>query len=231
MKKNIKRILIVLSLACVVSLGTTYALMSSKSQTAVNTFSSSKNIKIDLREPKWDGYTFNEDLPTTPGVNTKVEDQNSLGIIQAGMYQPGDIIQKNPTIQNNSNNNNAYVALKVEFIDDTDNIINKETFEKKYGVIKGVRENIIVKDYDTYSLFIYNNKLESSLVNTDTSKTQVEFFQTVELNKNIDIKEDKLPTFMIKATGYATQSNIGLDMATNELIELAQQKETKNRRI
>lgn len=115
--KNLKRVLIVLSLICVVGLGTTYALMSSKTDTAVNTFTSSKNVKIDLREPGWDGYTFNDTLPAKPGESVILgkETDMTLGFNKAQVYQPADVITKDPTVKNTSDDTSSFVAVKVEF--------------------------------------------------------------------------------------------------------------------
>ena len=61
MKKRIMKILTALSVVAVITVGGTLAYLHTITETKSNVFSSDKNISIQLREPAWDGYTF-EDL-------------------------------------------------------------------------------------------------------------------------------------------------------------------------
>ncbi len=138
MKKR-KVLIAVLSvtLIAVLAIGTTMALLKAKTDTVVNTFTSEKEIKISLREPKWDGYGFDEDTTTIvsaeqpAGGVTKIDDVNYskrtsgakdknhtdgkfYGINIASQYLPGETIPKNPIVKNTSIDEPVYVAVTVE---------------------------------------------------------------------------------------------------------------------
>lgn len=95
--------------------GLTIALLSD-TDSKENTFTGSPAIKLQLNEPKWDGYTDGNGDGTTANPNYSGTDV--LGLKVAQSYQPNSVIPKNPTLTNTSDDSkveNEYVAAKVVY--------------------------------------------------------------------------------------------------------------------
>ena len=95
--------------------GLTIALLSD-TDTKANTFPGSSAIKLQLNEPKWDGYRDAADDGTS--VNPAYAGADTLGLKIAQSYQPNSVIPKNPSLTNISDDstvNNEYVAMKVVY--------------------------------------------------------------------------------------------------------------------
>ena len=63
MKKTIHKVAIATIMIIALSAGMTFALLSHVTESVTNVFASDKNLSLELREPQWDGYTFDDDLP------------------------------------------------------------------------------------------------------------------------------------------------------------------------
>ena len=74
----------------------------------LNAFTSSRNITTTLTETEW---------TSDSGKN----------------YLPGDVIKKNP-VMNNESDQPVYMAVKVDYLDDKGNLMSAEEF-KKYASI------------------------------------------------------------------------------------------------
>lgn len=95
--------------------GLTIALLSD-TDSKENTFPGSPAIKLQLNEPKWDGYTDGTGDGKT--ANPDYTGTDTLGLEIAQSYQPKSVIPKNPTLTNTSDDsavNNEYVAMKVVY--------------------------------------------------------------------------------------------------------------------
>ncbi|MEG0578083.1 MAG: hypothetical protein RR500_09540 [Bacilli bacterium] len=214
MKKIIRKLLVMYALVAIVGIGASFAYLKDQTEPLVNSFTSNRSIRIELKEPSWDGYQFGEEITGTPGSMVKpgYEDDITLGINRAKVYLPGDSINKNPTIKNVSKTDNAYVAFKLIFTNNEGLTITRAQFESSYGKLNiGSEFEEVISDNG--SLFIYNKVL-----NTEQSTT---LFTKVDINKDIALVNGKLPSFIVEATGYAVQDSIGFESAKAELITLA----------
>lgn len=214
MKKTIRRLLVMFTLMITVGIGATFSFLSYQTNSLTNSFTSNRNIRIELKEPSWDGYQFGEIITGTPGDSVKPghENDSTLGINQAKAYLPADTINKNPTIKNSSEADSAYIAFKLVFTNNGGNSITRAQFESMYGkldIASGFEEII---SSDKSSLFIYNLALD-----IDKSAT---LFTKVVINSDIALVNDRLPSFAIEATGYAVQGNIDAAVAKTELLAL-----------
>lgn len=107
------------ALAGIIAAGATMAYLNDKTATVTNTFTpSGSNLSIQLREPAWDGYTFDDADYSTLGASAKqgLSDAalKELGITKANPYAPGSVIPKDPTVKNNGNAA-VWVAVKLEY--------------------------------------------------------------------------------------------------------------------
>ena len=213
---------------CIVAVGLTVALMHDVTEPVVNTFSASKGIALELKEPAWDGYELGTSYPAdkTPGsIANPAVDSANLGITKAENYHPGDVIGKNPTVKNTTSEKDLpiYTAIKVEFIVDG-NTISKEDFEKNYGTLqfennKGINTKFTeITTSEEYDLYFY----EYILKQNDTAT----LFDHVAINTDIKVEGSKWPEFQIKVTAYGVQSlNIDAAEAKASLINLAKEVE------
>lgn len=198
------------------AVGGTLAYLNAVTETKTNTFTSSRNITTTLTETEW---------TSDSGKN----------------YLPGDVIKKNP-VMNNESDQPVYMAVKVDYLDDKGNLMSAEEF-KKYATIT---------DYD-------NDNWKMATVNSDGSEvwiymTAVEagesteaLFNNVTVNAGITeewssaaktttiykcdadgniVNAGTLPTFNIKVTGFAVQASTFADYnaAQPELIKLVNSK-------
>lgn len=221
-KRSVNRLTASLLLVCTLLVGSTLAVLTNVTETATNVFASEKSISIKLREPKWDGYTFDDEYGSdiSPGQSAKPGlDFKDLGISKAENYLPGDKIGKNPTVKNTSLES-VYVAIKVEYIDSSGTAISKSEFDK-YGkafvdLNEGMNSKFISIDSDSkHELYMFADELASQ-GETDP------LFTSIHINQDIDLVDGKWPTFKINVTAYAVQSeNIKVDEAKKALVELA----------
>ena len=132
MKGKQKILLLVCSVIAVVSVScmAAYALLKTVTETKTNTFTSSRNITTTLTETEW---------TSDSGKN----------------YLPGDVIKKNP-VMNNESDQPVYMAVKVDYLDDKGNLMSAEEF-KKYALIT---------DYD-------NDNWKMATVNSDGSEVWI----------------------------------------------------------
>ena len=79
MKKTIHKVAIATIMIIALSAGMTFALLSHVTESVTNVFASDKNLSLELREPQWDGYTFDDTYPTDilPGTSVKPGMENS----------------------------------------------------------------------------------------------------------------------------------------------------------
>lgn len=112
------------------AVGGTLAYLNAVTETKTNTFTSSRNITTTLTETEW---------TSDSGKN----------------YLPGDVIKKNP-VMNNESDQPVYMAVKVDYLDDKGNLMSAEEF-KKYASIT---------DYD-------NDNWKMATVNSDGSEVWI----------------------------------------------------------
>lgn len=206
-----------LLVVAIIAVGATLALLSTTTGTKTNAFSSNRNISIQLREDKWDGYTFeNKEGDSTTGeaaIKGREEDM-TLGVNQAKAYLPGQSIPKNPTVKNNNTNGNGVetrVALKVTYFIGEQQV-TYETFKNKLLATDGIEFNnkwkqINGNDNDNMAdIYLYQDVLG---LEEDVNNTTTPLFSTVPINKNLQPGEDgKLPSFNINVQAYAIQAGI-----------------------
>ena len=126
-----------------------------------------------------------------------------LGFTLAQNYYPGDVIPKDPTIKNVQED--AWVAIKVEYSEDTKGIIESITFDTaKWGL------NPIATSGNS-ELYMYNSVLAKDAATSA-------LFSEVKIKSTVTDTKD----FNIKVSGYAVQAH-GVDeaTATQELKTLA----------
>jgi len=108
------RIVLVVALAAVVSVGATLAFLTATTPTVTNVFSFSSGVGGVIQEPRWDDRTYDvdDDDWVTPTPPTAEED---LGRDRAVDIVPGRIIPKNPALVNTSDLD-IYGALEIRFV-------------------------------------------------------------------------------------------------------------------
>lgn len=229
--KSVKRNLLVFASVCILAVGVTLAILSQVTETATNTFTSNRSIALSLRENKWDGYGFEDEYPGIPGTVVKNPNDETLGFNIAKEYYPGDQIPKNPVVKNVSpNDEKEYVAIKVEYIDNSKTSITRSKFESLYGKLQtqryatfvdGVNSGyeLISDTNSTYDLYFYRTELNKGV-------TTAALFDQIVINTNIKDVNGKWPNFQVKITAYAVQSkNVSVEDAKLELLKMV--KETK----
>lgn len=206
-----------LLVVAIIAVGATLALLSTTTGTKTNAFSSNRNISIQLREDKWDGYTFEDgagDSTTGEEAIEGHEEDMTLGVNQAKAYLPGQSIPKNPTVKNNNTNGNGVetrVALKVTYFIGEQQV-TYETFKNKLLATDGIEfnnkwEQIDGNDNDNMAdIYLYQDVLG---LEEDVNNTTTPLFSTVPINKNLQPGEDgELPSFNINVQAYAIQAGI-----------------------
>ncbi|ALU16162.1 hypothetical protein ACH52_3424 [Eubacterium limosum] len=211
-----------LLVVAIIAVGATLALLSTTTGTKTNAFSSNRNISIQLREDKWDGYTFEDgagDSTTGEEAIEGHEEDMTLGVNQAKAYLPGQSIPKNPTVKNNNTNGNGVetrVALKVTYFIGKQQV-TYETFKTTLLDTNGIAfdtdnwTNIQnSSDEKLADIYLYDKELGLEEDNKTTEKnTTTPLFSTVPINKNLQPGEDgELPRFNINVQAYAIQAGI-----------------------
>lgn len=225
-KKRTGIILTSLLVIAVIAVGMTLALLQTNTGAKTNTFSSNKNIAIELREPNWDGFQFGDKIESN-GSNVSDPEDMSLGYNQAKNYLPGQTINKNPQVQNIGQKDgvDAYVAIRVRYYSVAENgektQMTCDAFKAAY-----LEENINFSDkwaeIQTSSddqedqVFLYGTTEESTVLTTD-GKTNA-LFDEVKLSTELTPDETgKLPGFAIEVQAFAIQSDNVTDVTTTML--------------
>ncbi len=205
------------------------ALLADSSGPAQNIFTSTRKVDILLREPGWDGYSFDDD-GWEHGLGTK-DDSTSLdlGFNKATTYMPGDTIVKDPKIQLDQSSEDCYVAMKVSFLlkDATGTYINVDKSELTSTLI----DDLVISsnwhqipDSETppenkYEIYIFDGADDiADLLSTDgTSGTDALFS---EIKVKFNIYEENLKDFEINVNAYAIQgTNLDIGDVDSTMLE------------
>lgn len=243
MKKKVLLSLLSVALIVTVSVGATMALLRDTTDEVVNTFTSDKAISISLREPKWDGYGFEEtttllstevlgDVTKISDTNyrkgtTAVDDDAKYGCNIASQYMPGDTIPKNPIVKNTSEDEKVYVAVTVEcFRGQGTSAVSipygtattDKSFVKDFGTLtfnEGTWTLLVT--YDNKMVYVYGTENAATELDID-AVTSTSVFKEVVLNDNLGEETTVLPSFEVKVNAYAVQvKNVEADEAAEEL--------------
>ena len=208
------------------AVGGTLAYLNAVTETKTNTFTSSRNITTTLTETEW---------TSDSGKN----------------YLPGDVIKKNP-VMNNESDQPVYMAVKVDYLDDNGNLMSAEEFKKYASITDYDNDNwkmaTVNSGESTEALFnnvtvntgiteewssaaktttIYKCDADGNKLSIiDTTKEQ---YDPTVVYKDADgniVSAGTLPTFNIKVTGFAVQASTFADYneAQPELIKLVNSK-------
>ncbi len=219
MKNNHKKLIASIALVGTMAAGGTFALLQTTTGTATNNFTSTKNIKGVLYEDKFEGTNVNstrQDLDD--GVN------HIVGGTWEG-YLPTQTQAKDPTIKILDTSVPAYVGMKVTFKID-DKVVSKTEFEKRLAHVDGINTNWTEIGDKTDNTYFYSY----NAVVTNGAETSP-LFNSVTINKTIYSDEaqtnevtDQLPSFEIKAEGYAVQAEGTTKSHDGDLLALAKVK-------
>ncbi|MDD2414350.1 MAG: hypothetical protein PHI94_04185 [Eubacteriaceae bacterium] len=247
MTKKKKVILCLVAAAAVLVIGGTLALLSAGTGTKSNTFSSSKYLNIQLREPAWDGYTWDETLPDgsePDGEHAKTTD-TALGINQSGNYLPGQTIPKDPTVKNTGSGSEgvpAYVALKVTY-SIGGNAVSYAAFQSELLQEAGLDFDTagwaLIQDAGTAGqIYLYGTGDSSGSTGTvlEVGSETSPLFKNVPINKDLQLVATTVgegsdahtemlpPAFKITVKAVAVQSaHVDAGDAANQLITLISQ--------
>ena len=242
MKKKVLLSLSAVALIVVVSVGATLALLNDTTEEVTNTFTSNKKISISLREPKWDGYGFEEGtMPTELFFDGKVpeavnddnypkgkeiatnymaDNTTGFGIKLAQEYMYGDTINKNPIVKNTSVDEDVYVAVSVQ-CKVGEEVISLTDFETKYGdlTFNDTWTSFGTKGNEN---FYYYGKDGNATVLEETAVTAEALFDSVEI-KGREIKDaTTLPPMQLVMKAYAVQAKgVSVSDAVTELKSFA----------
>lgn len=236
-------VLVVVSLTA----GLTIALLSD-TDSKENTFPGSPAIKLQLNEPKWDGYTDGSGDGTT--ANPAYAGADTLGLTIAQSYQPNSVIPKNPALTNTSDDstvNNEYVAMKVVYQVRTNTTGDVATQGDFVDVTYDQFSRIAAIDFDTaaWNKTATSDKADiycygSTTVLTAVAKaaTTSELFTnvtvgnltmdpnnetTLDLGSGVTVKyaANSLPEFRVLVYGSAIQADNNSDTYANNTAALA----------
>lgn len=108
-KRNVIAMVVSVGLVAVIGVGATLAYLTDSTDVLTNTFTVGNNIDIDLLETKW-----------------KTEDKKEVGEdFKGNAYTdllPGDWVKKDPNVRVNANSTDCYVFIKVDNIDELENV-------------------------------------------------------------------------------------------------------------
>lgn len=229
MKKKQISILVSIAVIAVVAIGATLAFLHSTTETKTNTFSSNKNISIQLREPAWDGYEFTDTDVEPDGSTAKPSvteyKGKALGVNEARNYVPGQTIYKDPTVKNNGDKNgvSAYVAIKVQYYKGTgenEKQISYKEFQELYLKEKNIDFNLsnwsLIENADSKDqIYLYGTDDATELA---VGSVTAPLFTQVPISLDLEPGEDgKLPGFNIKVQAYAIQT-VGVEDAGEALL-------------
>lgn len=225
-KKRVACMIVVMLLGMTSGVIGTRAYLQAQTETKTNAFTSNQNISIQLREPAWDGFTFDDAASDGTKVNDSldVDEQKKLGLVQAAAYVPGQMIPKNPKIKNDGTKESgvsARVALKVQYYDENHHEITYEKFKAAYLNENGITFDEKWKRINNspYEVYLYEDVL-------GTGESTDALFSEIPLSGRITVGENgKLPGFQIRVTAYAVQAEY---TDGTELEEIMNQFVSKN---
>lgn len=221
MKKYLK-LITGFALVAAISVGATLAYLQADLGTKNNKFSSDKKVSGVLEEPNWE----------------KAKDIAEDGTWN---YLPNQIHGKDPKISLTEGSAKAYVAMKVDFVDEKGNIIDFDTFKKTYATVRsgdgegsgGYDENNpefhpLWKDISSQAslgnskFFVFSEMLDYNM-NNGLERVTSTLFDYVKVNPNIaNDKNTGLPSFEIRVSGYAVQADQVSELeAIAELVKMA----------
>lgn len=220
MKKYLK-LITGFALVAAISVGATLAYLQTTMDTKENKFISSQKINGELEEKNW-------------------EDAGDIGEDGTWDYLPNEVHGKDPKISITPDSVDAYIAMKVDFIDEKGEKISYEDFSEKYAKLSSGEGAYAEanpdfsrawKDLSTQAnlgpskFFVFNEMLSNKLGHDTTTET---LFDYVKVNSTVVANKDgALPSFRIDVTGYAVQAEeVEMPDAINELIKMA--SKTKN---
>lgn len=219
MKNNHKKLIASIALVGTMAAGGTFALLQTTTGTATNNFTSTKNISGILYEDAFKGEGV------TP-IEKNLEDGNKhvIGGTWEG-YLPTQTQAKDPTIKILDTSVPAYVGMKVTFKID-DKVVSKTEFEKRLAHVDGINTNWTEIGDKTDNTYFYSY----NAVVTNGAETSP-LFNSVTINKTIYSDEaqtnevtGQLPSFEIKAEGYAVQAEGTTTSHDGDLLALAKVK-------
>lgn len=248
---RLKKILLAAAAVLVVAsltAGLTIALLSD-TDSKENTFPGSPAIKLQLNEPKWDGYTDGSGDGTT--ANPAYTGTDTLGLKIAQSYQPNSVIPKNPTLTNTSDDSavsNEYLAMKVVYQVRTNTTGDVATQGDFVNVTYEQFKNIAQIDFDTAAwnktattsdkADIYCYGSTTALTAVGKSDSTSELFTnvtvgdltmdpnnetTLDLGSGVTVKyaANSLPEFRVLVYGSAIQADNNSDTYANNTAALA----------
>lgn len=211
MKKYLK-LITGFALVAAISVGATLAYLQADLGTKNNKFISNKSISGELTEPGWTGGT------------TGIPENGSWN------YLPNEEHGKDPKISIHEGSVDAYVAIKIDFIDENGNLMDQKKFENTYAkVYYGGKNNVpmtqginpewkdaTTKELGNSKLFVFGEMLSAN-------QTSATLFDIVKVNQDItNAEKTGLPSFEIRVTGYAVQAEqITQEEAITELVKMA----------
>lgn len=207
-----KKIILCLILAVVVlGVGATMATLVAVMGSKTNKFhSGAVAMNVKLREPAWDGYTWDDPDPT--GETAKDASDTSLGVNQAKSYSRGQTISKNPTVMNTSTDNAVYVAIRVKY-QINNQAVNYSNFKGQLLKDNGLNFQdgwVCYKDDDssgqTYIFGVKSGNDGYSLTSLAANTVAPSLFTQVPISDTVAITDGKLPTFKITVKAYAVQA-------------------------
>lgn len=217
MKKYLK-LITGFALVAAISVGATLAYLQADLGTKNNNFSSDKKISGKLEEPLW-----------VPGTGDISKDGT-------WNYLPNQEHGKDPKIGLTEGSAKAYVAMKVDFIDEDGNLMDQTEFEKTYAKVyyggkndipktQGINPewiDVTTEELGNSKLFVFNEVLDFYM-RDGLESTSATLFDLVKVNPDIANDEKTgLPSFRIDVSGYAVQAEqITQEEAIAELIKMA----------
>lgn len=176
--RKIKTIGLSLALISVIGLGGTLAVLSDV-DSKTNTFtSSSKGVDGYVEEVEWE----------------------ETGKQTASNYRPGDLIAKDPKVVLEGQTDSAYVALKLEYLDNKGNVIPYDVF-KKYATINDLNTSDWTKVATKNGAELYTYK--TALQPTDNSVNTSALFNSVTVNAGMTtVKTISTQTKYVYTTTY-----------------------------
>lgn len=205
-----KKIILCLILAVVVlGVGATMATLVAVMGSKTNKFhSGAVAMNVKLREPLWDGYTWDDPDPTGETAKNESDD---LGVNQAKSYSRGQTIPKDPTVKNTSTDNAVYVAIRVKY-QIKDQKVSYSNFKSQLLKTEGLDFKdgwVCSSDDNNGQTYFYGAKSENdgySLTSLAANTEAPSLFTKVPISDTVAITDGKLPTFKITVKAYAVQA-------------------------
>lgn len=247
MKRSKKRISMLVATAAViaVSIGATYAFLTSETDKLENTFTPSDNIQVEIQEPNWTG-------------DKDDNNDGQSGKEKAEKYTPNILIEKDPFLKNttsSNSHNDEYVAMELDYyIQDSTGKMQEVTYSefKKIASVYSYNGTELVEGFShTWKAspkfengendrFLYYGAT-GNLCILPKNDTTIPLFDYVKINPELKLKDQNgndvtitmkdvngnsftvkgMPKFEIDVKGFAVQAdNITVDEAVTELVNL-----------